>query len=137
MWKVYALLAAVFASLTALFSKVGVKDVDSNLAMAIRVSFILLLTWGIVGATGAVKGIKELSGHTLLFLFLSALATGLSWLFYFKALQLGDVSKVAPIDKLSVAITIALAILFLGEPASLKTILGGLLITAGSLVLLW
>lgn len=137
MWKVYALLAAVFASLTALFSKVGVKDVDSNLAMAIRVSFILLLAWGIVGATGAVKGIKELSGHTLLFLFLSALATGLSWLFYFKALQLGDVSKVAPIDKLSVAITIALAILFLGEPASLKTILGGLLITAGSLVLLW
>lgn len=137
MWKVYALLAAVFASLTALFSKVGVKDVDSNLAMAIRVSFILLLTWGIVGATGAVKGLKELSGHTLLFLFLSALATGLSWLFYFKALQLGDVSKVAPIDKLSVAITIALAILFLGEPASLKTILGGLLITAGSLVLLW
>lgn len=137
MWKVYALLAAVFASLTALFSKVGVKDVDSNLAMAIRVSFILLLTWGIVGATGAVKGLKELSGHTLLFLFLSALATGLSWLFYFKALQLGDVSKVAPIDKLSVVITIALAILFLGEPASLKTILGGLLITAGSLVLLW
>lgn len=137
MWKIYALLAAVFASLTALFSKVGVKDVDSNLAMAIRVSFILLLTWGIVGATGAVKGLKELSGHTLLFLFLSALATGLSWLFYFKALQLGDVSKVAPIDKLSVAITIALAILFLGEPASLKTILGGLLITAGSLVLLW
>jgi transporter family protein len=136
MWKVYALLAAVFASLTAIFSKIGVKDVDSNLATAIRVSFILVLTWGIVLATDAVKGIKTLSGHTLTFLFLSAIATGLSWLFYFKALQLGDVSKVAPIDKLSVAITIFLAIMFLGEPASLKTITGGLLITAGSLVLL-
>lgn len=136
MWKIYALLAAVFASLTAIFSKVGVKDVDSNLATAIRVSFILVLTWGIVFFTGAVKGVRELSGHTLLFLFLSALATGLSWLFYFKALQLGDVSKVAPIDKLSVAITIFLAIVLLNEPASLKTILGGLLITAGSLVLL-
>jgi transporter family protein len=136
MWKVYALLAAVFASLTAIFSKIGVKDVYSNLATAIRVSFILVLTWGIVLATGAAKGIKTLSGHTLTFLFLSAIATGLSWLFYFKALQLGDVSKVAPIDKLSVAITIFLAILFLGEPASMKTILGGLLITAGSLVLL-
>ena len=136
MWKIYALLAAVFASLTALFSKIGVKDVDSNLATAIRVSFILVMTWGIVLTTGAAKGIKYLSGHTLTFLFLSAVATGLSWLFYFKALQIGDVSKVAPIDKLSVAITIFLAILFLGEPASLKTILGGLLITAGSLVLL-
>jgi len=135
-WKVYALLSAVFASLTALFSKIGVKDVDSNLATAIRVSFILVLTWGIAAATGAARGIRTLSGHTLLFLLLSALATGLSWLFYFKALQLGDVSKVAPIDKLSVAITIFLAILFLGEPASLKTIFGGVLITAGSLVLL-
>lgn len=136
MWKLYALLAAVFASLTAIFSKIGVKDVDSNLATAIRVSFILVLTWGIVLASGAAKGIKEINGHTLLFLLLSALATGLSWLFYFKALQLGEVSKVAPVDKLSVAITIFLAILFLNEPASLKTILGGILITAGSLVLL-
>lgn len=135
MWKLYALLAAVFASLTAIFSKIGVKDVDSNLATAIRVSFILVLTWGIVFATGSVKGIKSLSGHTLAFLFLSAIATGLSWLFYFKALQLGEVSKVAPIDKLSVAITIFLAILFLGEPADPKTVIGGLLITAGALVL--
>ena len=136
MWKIYALLAAVFASLTAIFSKIGVKDVDSNLATAIRVSFILILTWGIVFVTGAAKGIRTLSSHTLLFLLLSAFATGLSWLFYFKALQLGDVSKVAPIDKLSVAITIFLAIIFLNEPASMKTILGGLLITAGSLVML-
>lgn len=136
MWKLYALLAAVFASLTAIFSKIGVKGVDSNLATAIRVSFILLLTWGIVLFTGAARGIKEISAHTLLFLLLSALATGLSWLFYFKALQIGDVSKVAPVDKLSVAITIFLAIIFLNEPASLKTIGGGLLITAGSLVLI-
>lgn len=136
MWKIYALLAAVFASLTAIFSKIGVKDVDSNLATAIRVSFVLVLTWGIVFFTGAAKGIKTLGGNTLLFLFLSAIATGCSWLFYFKALQIGDVSKVAPVDKLSVAITILLAILFLGEPASMKTILGALLITAGSLVLL-
>lgn len=136
MWKVYALMAAVFASLTAIFSKIGVKDIDSNLATAIRVSFILVLTWGIVFFSGTAKGLKSVSGHTMLFLFLSALATGASWLFYFKALQLGDVSKVAPVDKLSVAITIFLAILFLGEPASLKTIAGGLLITAGSLVLL-
>ena len=136
MWKFYALLAALFASLTAIFSKMGVKDVDSNLATAIRVSFILILTWGIVIFTGAAKGMKELSGNTLLFLLLSAIATGLSWLFYFKALQLGEVSKVAPIDKLSVAITIFLAIILLGEPVSAKTILGGLLITAGSLVLL-
>lgn len=136
MWKLYALLAAIFASLTAIFSKIGVKDVDSNLATAIRVSFVLVLTWGIVLFSGAAKGIKELSNHTLLFLFLSAIATGLSWLFYFKALQLGDVSKVAPVDKLSVAITIFFAITVLGEPASMKTILGGLLVTAGSLVLL-
>ncbi len=137
MWKIYALLAAVFASLTAIFSKVGVKDVDSNLATAIRVSFILVLTWGTAFVTGAVKGVKEIGRTTLLFLFLSAVATGLSWLFYFKALQLGDVSKVAPIDKLSVAITIALAVLLLGEPVSMKTVVGGLLITAGSLVLLF
>jgi len=136
MWKVYALLAAVFASLTAIFSKIGVRDVDSNLATAIRVSFILVLTWGIVLATGSAKELRNLNSGTMLFLFLSAMATGLSWLFYFKALQLGDVSKVAPIDKLSVAITIFFAIIFLHEPASLKTILGGVLITVGSLVLL-
>ncbi len=136
MWKVYALLSAVFASLTALFSKVGVQGVNANVATAIRVSFILFLTWGIVWFSGAAKEIKTLSGHSFLFLLLSALTTGGSWLFYFKALQLGDVSKVAPIDKLSVAMTIFLAILFLNEPASLKTITGGLLITLGSLVLL-
>lgn len=136
MWKIYALLAAVFASLTAVFSKIGVKDVDSNLATAIRVSCILVLTWGIALAGGTVKGIKDISGHTFLFLVLSAVATGLSWLFYFKALQMADVSKVAPIDKLSVAITIVLSIIFLHEPAEMKTIAGGALITLGSIVLL-
>ena len=136
MWKLYALLAALFASFTAILAKIGARDIDSNLATVIRVSFILILAWGIVIFTGAARGIKEINTHTLVFLFLSALATGLSWLFYFKALQLGDVSKVAPIDKLSVALTIFFAIVFLSEPASLKTILGGLLITAGSLVLL-
>ena len=136
MWKIYALLSAVFASLTAIFAKIGVKDIDSNLATAIRVSIILVLTWGIVLFTGAARSWRSISGNTLLFLALSAVATGLSWLFYFKALQMGDVSKVAPIDKLSVAITILLSILFLHEPAALKTIIGGLLITAGSLVLI-
>lgn len=136
MWKVYALLAAVFASLTAIFSKIGVAGIDSNLATAIRVTCILFLTWGIALAGGNVSSIKNISGHTMLFLVLSAIATGLSWLFYFKALQMADVSKVAPIDKLSVAITIALSILILHEPAELKTIAGGLLITLGSIVLL-
>lgn len=115
MWQVYALLAAVFAALTAIFSKLGVRDVDSGLATAIRVGFILLLTW--------------------LFLFLSAVATGLSWLCYFKALQLGDVSKVAPLDKLSVPLAMLLGVLVLGEPCDPKTVAGGILITAGALLL--
>ena len=136
MWKYYALLSAVFASLTALFSKMGVKDIDSNLATALRVSFILVLVWGIAFISGAVREIRDIAPRTLLFLFLSAVATGLSWLFYFKALQLGDVSKVAPIDKLSVPLTILLSILLLGESLSFKVVLGGALITAGSLVLL-
>lgn len=136
MWKAYALLSAVFAALTAIFSKIGVKDIDSNLATAIRVSCILVLTWGIAFAGGAAKGIKDISQHTLLFLVLSAITTGLSWLFYFKALQLGEVSKVQPIDKLSVAITIVLAIIFLHEPADVKTLAGGGLVVLGTLVLL-
>lgn len=136
MWKIYALLAAFFAALTAIFSKIGVRNIDASLATAIRVSFILLLTWGIVLVNGTARSLRSISSHSMLFLFLSAMATGLSWLFYFKALQIGDVSKVAPIDKLSVAITIFLSIVFLGEPASLKTILGGLIITLGSLILL-
>lgn len=137
MWKTYAVLSAFFAAMTAIFAKIGVRNINSNLATAIRVSVILILTWAIVLMTGALKEAKNISFHTLLFLFLSAIATGLSWLFYFKAIQLGDVSKVAPIDKLSVAVTILFSILFLGEPAHFKTILGGLMITLGSLILLW
>lgn len=135
MWKYYALLSAFCASLTALFSKLGVRDINSDLATAIRVSFILVLVWGIALASGAVRGIRDIAPRTLIFLLISA-ATGLSWLFYFKALQVGDVSRVAPVDKLSVPLTILLSILLLGEPASVKTLLGGALITAGSLVLL-
>lgn len=136
MWKYYALLSALCASLTALFSKLGVRDINSDLATAIRVSFILVLVWGIAFASGAVREIRDITPRTLGFLVLSAIATGLSWLFYFKALQLGEVSKVAPIDKLSVPLTILLSILLLDEPASPKTLIGGALITAGSLALL-
>lgn len=136
MWKTYALLAALFAALTAIFSKMGVSGVNSNLATAVRVTFILVLTWGVALVTGAHRGIATLGGRPLFFLFLSAVATGLSWLCYFKALELGDVSRVAPVDKLSVPITILLAFLLLGEPLSLKTIAGGLLVTAGSILLL-
>lgn len=137
MWKYYALLSAVFAALTAIFAKIGVKDVNSNLATAIRTTVILFLTWGIVFLSNRVSEIKDISRHTWCFLLLSGLATGLSWLFYFKALQTGDVSRVAPIDKLSVVITILLAFVLLKEPVSSKTIVGALLITAGSMVMLW
>jgi len=136
MWKIYALLSALFAALTAIFAKVGVRDVNPDLATAIRTTVILLLTWGIVLFGRQAQGIREISGHTWIFLVLSGLATGLSWLFYFKAMQTGDVSRVAPIDKLSVVITIFLACLFLKEPVSTKVILGALLITAGSIVML-
>lgn len=135
MWKYYALLSALFAALTAIFAKAGVKGVDASLATAIRVSFILALVWGIALAGDSLRGFRSIPGTTWLFLFLSAVATGLSWLFYFKALETGDVSKVAPIDKLSVPITIALAILLLGESAGWKVILGGALITLGAIVL--
>ena len=136
MWKYYALLSALFAALTAVFAKIGVKDVNSDLATAIRTSVILFITWGIVFAGNHTAGMKGISGHAWLFLILSGAATGLSWLFYFKALQVGEVSRVAPIDKLSVVITICLSFLFLKEPVSLRVIIGGLLITGGSIVML-
>ncbi len=136
MWQTYALLSALFAALTAIFAKIGVRDIDSNLATAIRTLVILFITWGIVFATAGVRQIREISSHTLLFLVLSGLATGASWLFYFKALQLGEASKVAPVDKLSVVLTMILSFVILGEPLTFKTVLGGALIVAGSLVLL-
>lgn len=136
MWKYYALLSAFFAALTAIFAKIGVKDVDSNLATAIRTTVILLITWGIVLCTNQESAIKSIPGHTWLFLVLSGICTGLSWLFYFKALQGGDVSRVAPIDKLSVVITICLSFMLLKEPVSPRVIIGALLITCGSIVML-
>ena len=136
MWKVYAILSALFAALTAIFAKVGVKDVNSDLAIAIRTSVILVLTWGIVLFGQHVSEIREVSKNTWIFLVLSGLATGLSWLFYFKAIQLGDVSRVAPIDKLSVVITILLAFIFLHEQVNLRVVIGALLITAGSVLML-
>lgn len=136
MWKYYALLSALFAALTAIFAKVGVKNINSDLATAIRTSIILILTWGIVIFSHQAAGIRNVDRHTWLFLILSGIATGLSWLFYFKALQTGNVSRVAPIDKLSVVITLFLSILFLKEPASPRVIAGALLITCGSIVML-
>ena len=136
MWKVYAILSALFAALTAIFAKVGVKDVNSDLATAVRTSVILVLTWGIVLFGQHVSEIREVSKNTWLFLILSGVATGLSWLFYFKAIQLGDVARVAPIDKLSVVITILLAFIFLHEQVNLRVVIGALLITAGSVLML-
>ncbi len=136
MWKYYALLSAFFAALTAIFAKIGVKDIDSDLATAIRTLVILFITWGIVLVGNHESGIKNITGQTWLFLILSGVATGLSWLFYFKALQTGDVSRVAPIDKLSVVITICLSFLLLKEPVNVRTVVGALLITGGSIVML-
>ena len=135
MWLIYALLAALFASLTAIFAKIGIKGVDSNLATAIRTVVILILAWAIVFSRGSAGGIWQLTKQNMLFLILSGLATGLSWIFYFKALQAGTVTQVAPIDKLSLALTIILAMVFLKEPATPKVIIGACLIIAGTLVI--
>lgn len=136
MWKYCALLSALFAALTAIFAKVGVRNINADLATAIRTSVILLLTWCIVLFGHHAGEVKDIPRQAWLFLILSGLATGASWLFYFKALQTGDVSRVAPIDKLSVVITIGLSFLLLKEPVSLRVVLGALLITGGSLLML-
>lgn len=136
MWWIYALLSAVFAALTAIFAKIGVASINSNLATAIRTAIVLIMAWGIVLARGESKGMGQISRHTLLFLVLSGLATGLSWIFYFKALQIGKVSQVAPVDKLSVALTIILSVVFLHEALTWKTAIGALLIIGGTLVLI-
>ena len=137
MWKYYALLSAFFASLTAIFAKIGVKNINSDLATAIRTTVILFITWGIVLFSPHIHEIKEIPRHAWLFLILSGAATGLSWLFYFKAMQTGDVSRVAPIDKLSVVFTICLSFIFLKEEVSLRVIIGALLITCGSILMLF
>jgi len=135
MWWTYALLSAFFASLTAIFAKQGVAHIPSNVATGIRTIVTLVLVWSIVWFRGEAKGLGTLPRQDVFFLVLSGLATGLSWLFYFKALQLGNVSQVAPIDKLSVALTMVLAVVFLGEAITVKTAIGAALIIAGTLVM--
>ena len=137
MWWIYALLSALFASLTAIFAKIGITNVNSNLATAIRTIVILVIAWGIVLARGETKGLATLSRHNIIFLIISGIATGLSWIFYFKALQIGKVSQVAPVDKLSVALTIILSVVFLGEALTIKTAIGALLIIAGTAVMIF
>ncbi|HEX5154741.1 MAG TPA: EamA family transporter [Parafilimonas sp.] len=136
MWWIYALLSAFFASLTAIFAKVGVKDIDSDLATAIRTIVILILAWGIVLFKGVIPGVQNFTKQNWIFLVLSGCATGLSWLFYFKALQVGKVSQVAPVDKLSVALTIVLSVIFLKESVTFKDAIGALLIVGGTFVLI-
>lgn len=136
MWWIYALLSALFAAFTAILAKVGIKGINSDLATAIRTIFILLIAWGIVVARKEVSGINTLSKNNWLFLGLSGVATGLSWIYYFKALQLGKVSQVAPIDKMSVAIAIILSSVLLHEVITWKILIGTILIIAGSVVII-
>ena len=135
MWLVFALLSAVFAALTSILAKVGIEGVDSNLATALRTSVVLLMSWGMVFLTNAQGGISQISTKSWLFLILSGLATGVSWLGYYRALQMGTVAKVVPIDKLSVVFTLILAFVFLHEKFTVKSAIGAVLITAGTLVM--
>lgn len=135
MWFVFALLSAFFAALTTILAKVGMDGVNSNLATAIRTAVVLVMSWGMVFLTGVQRGIQSLTRTHILFLILSGLATGASWLCYYRALQLGNVSQVAPIDKLSIVLTLIMAFVFLKEPLTAKSLIAGGLITAGVLVL--
>ena len=135
MWFILALGSAVFAALTSILAKVGIDGVNSNLATAVRTAVVLIMAWGMVFLTDAQGGISSISRKSWLFLILSGLATGASWLCYYKALQLGEASKVVPIDKLSVVITLVLAFTFLHEKMTAKSIIGGILITAGTLIM--
>lgn len=135
MWMILAVLSAVFAALTSILAKVGIEGVNSNLATAIRTFVVLVLAWGMVFLTDAQGGISSISRKSWIFLILSGLATGGSWLCYYKALQLGDASKVVPIDKMSVVITLILAFTFLHEKVTTKSIIGCILITAGTLLM--
>ena len=136
MWWIYALLSALFAALTAIFAKIGVTNVNSNLATAIRTIIILMVAWGIVLGRGEGKELANISKNNLFFLVISGIATGLSWIFYFKALQIGKVSQVAPVDKLSIALTLLLSVVFLKEALTIKTAIGAALIIAGTLVMI-
>ena len=135
MWFIYAILAAVFAAATSLLAKAGIEGVNSHLATAIRTVVALIMAWGMVFLTNAQTGIGEISRRSWLFLILSGVATGLSWLCYYKALQMGEVTKVVPIDKLSVVITLILAFIFFHETFTWKSAVGVILITAGTLVM--
>lgn len=135
MWFVLALLSAVFAALTSILAKVGIEGVNSNLATAIRTVVVVIMAWGMVLLTHAQTGLPEISKKSWLFLILSGLATGASWLCYYRALQVGDASKVVPIDKLSVVITIILAFIFLHEEFTAKSLIGCFLIGAGTLIM--
>ena len=133
MWAVFALLSAVFAALTSILAKVGINGVNSNLATAIRTVVVVLIAWGMVFLTKGQGGITEISKKSWIFLILSGLATGASWLCYYRALQMGSASKVVPIDKFSVVITLVLAFIFLKEDFTYKSAIGSVLITAGTL----
>lgn len=135
-WVLCAILSAIFASLTSILAKVGIEQISSNLATAIRTVVVLILAWIIVWMIGAEKELSHLTVKNWIFLILSGLTTGLSWLFYYKAIQLGPVSKVAPIDKLSVVITMILAFIFLHEQLTIKGVIGGALIVIGTFVLI-
>ena len=135
MWLVFAVLSAVFAALTSVLAKVGIADVNSTLATAIRTVIVLGMSWGMVFITGAQGGIAAISRRSWLFLILSGLATGASWLFYYRALQMSEASKVVPVDRLSIVFTLILAFIFLHEKFTPKSIVGAVLITAGTLVM--
>lgn len=135
MWAIYAVLSAVFAALTSILAKIGIEGVNSNLATALRTMVVVALSWGMVFLTDAQGGISSISRRSWLFLILSGLATGASWLCYYRALQLGKASQVVPIDKMSVVITLVLAAIFLGEKFTLKSAIGTGLITAGTLLM--
>ena len=136
MWFVFAILSAIFAALTSILAKIGIEGVNSNLATAVRTIVVVLMAWFMVFVTGNLNGIIDISKKSWLFLILSGLATGASWLCYYKALQLGEASKVVPIDKLSIVITIVLAFIFLGEQITLKTLIGCCLIVTGTFIMI-
>ena len=133
MWLLFALLSSVFAALTSIFAKIGIDGVNSNLATAIRTIIVLIMAWGLVFLTGAQSGMADISRKSWIFLIVSGIMTGASWLCYYKALQLGDVSKIVPIDKLSGVLTIILAFIFLHEEFTVKSVIGCILIGAGTL----
>lgn len=134
-WYLAAFLSAIFAALTSILAKIGIKDINSNLATAIRTTVILLFTWGIVISQGTVSSIKQIDKNSFIFLILSGVATGLSWLFYFYALKVGEASKVVPIDKLSLVITIIFAALILKEKVTVQVILGTIMMSVGAIVI--